>query len=832
MGTNTKMSTMVQLGLSSAMIRMRRKRSTAAAAAAADTNTNTAIIPAMNTNTPSRSKSKLTVGGSTGTVTADTVRYIRYNHLPSCEDYVDTLLCGEITIEELLNLNQPEHWIPSSSSLSSTSNIAPYWALVRKLVQRGLLNDAWKVLSRHSTCVRATQRFREQMELEHDSQGHGRSRNFVHQSIQDDMEAFTLIENLFSFAPLPGGRTESNDCGLGGSGVGVGVGVGRDFDNNNGDGHNSDDGHDDDDDDDSDGDNSMKEEWWNGISASAHKLWDTDTSLTNTNTNSTSARTQGKTNQHHHDVPSEFNIYAVMNFYNSWKMLLSQSLRSNPALRNLTRRIPNLQSCVWDVILDTDNSYLDGEDSWVERLLAELIYVRPNIKKEDVAVRAMVHMRDCGSAVQAQVASAGVDIQQHITLEVMRGNAGAVIEALHNFGGGSGAALPATMTALLCGLLVENGQIQLADLSYDILTEKFLSASSAIIASFAMQHNNNVGIDLSTKLLQPYITPENMHITAHVADILCQHWPQNDGEVLGLLKIITDAVQRGSYRMLDACESLCFSRYLSYRRLGKVESSIHWLLRGVECASKLGVDDEEDDIRSDVTRSMCYRQLTRLCVDMCSELLQALLKLKNSSTTKEDASVLFNVIKQTKKAQDVIGDDEIVDLVVLDPSISLFVHVTDIGWNILQRNDKAAAKAIIHCLEERRDMDGSMITLSCPAFYGCFLSLAFDILTAEEATVCETNEASVSFDVNGMQVLFCCLDCYCNAEKYGTFSNTTTRNLLCNEITVENMRVALGKGLMRAFMAQNAQIGKVKLNPTSTKQASVLNIDQFLEMSM
>ncbi len=332
-----------------------------------------------------------------------------------------------------------------------------------------------------------------------------------------------------------------------------------------------------------------------------------------------------------------------------------------------------------------------------------------------------------------------------------------------------------------------------------------------------------------------------MHITAHVADILAQHWPKSDAEVRGLLTIAIDAVRRGSFRILDSCESLCFARHLYYRRLGKLEPSIFWLLRGVECSTKLGVDvDDDDDVKEDeipsdvvITRSMCFRQLTRLCVHMSTELLQAL--LQSSSTTKEDVSLLFHVIKQTKDVQSVITDDEIADLVVLDPSVSLFIHVTDIGWNIFQRNDKDAAKAIIHCLEERRDLDGSMIILSYPEFYGCFLSLAFDILTTEDGPIGENNDASsASFDVYGMQVLFCCLDRYCNAEKYGTctLKNNGSRKLLRDDINIENMRVAFGKGLMRAFVTQNAQIGRMKSKSMSRKKYSAVNPDQLLGMSM
>ena len=71
---------------------------------------------------------------------------------------------GGITIEELLESNQPEHWVPENEDeqmmmMAMTNNLTPFWALVRKLIQRGLLKDAWNVLRRHSACVRAVEKF-------------------------------------------------------------------------------------------------------------------------------------------------------------------------------------------------------------------------------------------------------------------------------------------------------------------------------------------------------------------------------------------------------------------------------------------------------------------------------------------------------------------------------------------------------------------------------------------------------------------------------------------------------------------------------------------------
>jgi hypothetical protein len=353
-----------------------------------------------------------------------------------------------------------------------------------------------------------------------------------------------------------------------------------------------------------------------------------------------------------------------------------------------------------------------------------------------------------------------------------------------------------------------------------------LSASSAIISSFAIQNHTDVGIRLATKLLQTYITPENMQITSHVADMLSRHWPKSDAEVQGLLTTCIDGVERGSFRMLDACESLSFTRYLFHKQKATLESSVYWLLRGIECASKLGADGNEDELRTDITRSMCFRQLTRTCVDMSSEVLQAL--LKNTSISSTSIPQLLHMIKEVKDVQGVIMDDDISDLIASDPSVSLLVCVADIAWNIFERNDKEVANAIIHCLEERKDMDGSVIILSSPGLYGYFLSLAYDILSAENGPVGDLTDLSVSFDVHGMQVLLSCFHCHCNADKYGSSSINNLRD----GITFDKMRVALGKGLMRAFIAQNSQVGKGKTVSNAKKVEPTVNMDQLLGPSM
>lgn len=332
---------------------------------------------------------------------------------------------------------------------------------------------------------------------------------------------------------------------------------------------------------------------------------------------------------------------------------------------------------------------------------------------------------------------------------------------------------------------------------------------------------------LSTKLLQPHITPENLQITAHVAAILNRHWPKTDAEARALLEICTDPIERGSFRILDACESLCFARFLFYTQGRKLDQSVDWLLRGIHCATKLGSEERGNGIRTDVSRSMCYRHLTKLCVNMTSEILKMSSRFRITATNLNPE--LLQVIKTVKAVQDNIVEDELSDLILADPSVALFNHVANISRNLLESNNKAVAKDIIMCLEEQKDIDGSMVTLSYPGLYGLLLSLAFDILNVEDQSFGGITEAAVSFDVYGLQVLLCCFHHYSNAENY---DDQLTYNLR-DDISMEKMRFALGKGLMRAFVAQNALLGKEgKSDVDDVNDDSSLNMDQLLGASM
>merc|ERR1711971_644696 len=137
---------------------------------------------------------------------------------------------------------------------------------------------------------------------------------------------------------------------------------------------------------------------------------------------------------------------------------------------------------------------------------------------------------------------------------------------------------------------------------------------------------------------------------------------------------------------------------------------------------------------------------------MSIDLLKSLATDSSSDTRTNDRIPL----KQIKAVQVTIDEDEISDLILVDPSVSLFHNVTDIGWNLLEKNYKGVAKSIVHCLEEQIDIDGSLIILAYPGLHGLLLSLAYDILNGDNEPIGEITNSSVLFDVDDMKVLLCC----------------------------------------------------------------------------
>ena len=160
-------------------------------------------------------------------------------------------------------------------------------------------------------------------------------------------------------------------------------------------------------------DEESEEEYLEGIPTSAYRLWETNAA----------SREMG-------DLSLTYNPYAASQMYQSWMQALTQI----PAVHKLKRRIPQIST-----ILNVMSGNLKSMefDSWAEALCAELLYKLPSVRPDDMHARAFRWMEALGTATKGGF--------EEVILSVMKGNAGRVIEVMHELGGGSGAALPAVM---------------------------------------------------------------------------------------------------------------------------------------------------------------------------------------------------------------------------------------------------------------------------------------------------------------------------------------------------------------------------------------------------
>ncbi len=700
-----------------------------------------------------------------GVVTSDTIRYLRFNHFIDPFDIVASVLGDDMDIDKLLDLNQPEYYDPlsdGSMAIGGSGQMTPYWLLVRKLVLQGNLNEAWAVICRHSSNRRS------QLLMTSDD-----DRYHADQTVLEDAEAFALIRALLLAAPIPGGRSTVDDDGLA---------IFREDEEN-------------------ESDEIDPEEFITGIPQNGYKLWDVTSN------------------------EMEFNIHPILNLHTMWKNCVADSLRSNQALRNLTRRIPMLSPCLWDIILKTKNSYLD-EDSWAERLAAELIYARPDTCKDDMHIRAIDHREQCASNVMVDE---NATIVEDILVSILSGDAGAVINSLNLSGGGSGAALPATMSALQCSLLVDSGSIVLTNLSFDVETELVLSASSAILSSFAMQGNEDFGVRQCIRLLSPYIAPENNRVTAYVADVLCRHWPKSDTELMSLLESCRDAVSAGSRRMLEACDSLCFSRSLYYERKGNTEKSAYFLLRGIEQSSLFGSEAKDMKSPGVFTKTTCFRRLTSLCTDTVEVILTHISQC--FAAEEVDVTILTNPLQVTKGIMEVLSNDDIYQLISSDISVLLLKHIVDVCLNLVMTNKSDVANALVECLRDRLSTDGSVIILAPPGLYGYLLTIAYDILQFEASQ--GLTQKTSAFDLKGIQTLLCRFTQYCSKDEF--YISKASSSSMRSDISLDKMRLALGKGLMRAFVTENAKLARDEFDSSAdfdTNELSEVSVEQLLGPSM
>eukprot|EP00536_Pseudo-nitzschia_multiseries_P000145 jgi/Psemu1/62505/estExt_Genemark1.C_30027 len=678
-----------------------------------------------------------TILGLPGAVTADTVRYLRLHHLGDAADLVDPAV-----LEELYEVLAPDLY--GDETYGGTGG-SLYWELLEAYFVRGCLEDAWALLSHHSI----VRRFLDLEEQE------GSLNEYQAASLAEDRDGFLALKNILLSAPLPGGRSNEFDEGFAADREDSAAAEGSDP--------------------------TADEELIDGISTSAHRLWETGSG------SGSNARTG--------DYPVGFEPHAANQVHQYWK----QAIDGIPALQRLRRRLPQLNRLL---ALLRGNFRDVTFGSWQEELCAELLYKTPGIRLEDIHVRAKALMeRHAGRETEEIVA---ID---EIFLTIMKGNAGEAVRALHGFGGGSGAALPAVMTSLLSQLLGDANVLQNPSESFDFNTEMLIGASSAIRSSLSTEGYYDLGTRLAVRLLLPHIEIDSdLRITATLVDTLEHHSPKTDSEANMLLSLCRNLVERKNVRVLDGCASICLARHLFYIDKATPGGAVHWLLAGMEFESLVLCDGPKrsGDWQRALASGVCYRKLVAYFTETSRSLLKMLLG------EEKGASLFYARAKEMIAATKEESRNNANNLASFVPAVTVLENVLVIAGAIVERKDDSiVASSIVACLEERPNDEDDGVVSSLARCLGWDLFRLAMLVLEKDAKKVETqvdmdanNDRSISsFDVRGMGVLLSVFTIETKAREVRSQNETLSEQ---EAEDLQRTRVVLAQGLKRAFVAENA----------------------------
>ena len=791
---------------------------------------------AANATTSSQSRLEY---GSPGSLTADTVRYLRLHHSKSHE------LLDSPEVEELLSSEQPEYY--KSSNNSSSGSIPgpfeyPYWNLVLQLVKSGQLDNAWTVLTHHSACR------------------HAEEAAMTGRSLTPEGEGFAVLRAILLSAPLPGGRGDdycTDDAGLDDF-LEEDILEREEREARLNSGFNN--SHVDEDDEENIPPENINEQYVDGVPRNGYLSWEDRPRHSDHLRKLRYLRDLRKCGQPSDEseyqssavLPEVYQPNSAMSIFNTWQEVIRReafpssgsaggfglgSGGGGGALDALFRRFPPLQQ-ILSILLGAvpQNIANDPSLTWSETLLMELLYSRPNISPEDIATRA--------DAIISGKAGGSKHALDEVILSIMSGSAGQVVETMFSLcGGSSGAALPATVTSLLCNLLVDAGCISSEEInstSVNIQTELLVAAAEAILSSFAVQEQSNVGVRAAVRLLLPHAPPKRIdgevvyepRISATIAVAISHRFPDSDAEARDLFHLCENAIRLGSVRIADACESLAFSRASFHRTNDNLHWQVHFLLRGMEIQSiQLPTQYQKKSGFS------CRRHFDALCEKSANDLISMLaattFAANGGSKLEEDGFV--SVLQAARDVLEaVVQDEDMASLLKGHLEANLLKYAVDIALADALGDTSKMASDITRCLEERcltgEEYGGVVSTLAKPNMYSKLLHISAAILEREESLFNGMMEsANCAFSIHGIHILMARLTHVLSWEGI-----TTSSSLIPKTPGKEKkeyfhaMRLTFCKGLMRAFASKQINSVEKESNAGNTEQT----LDEEVELML
>jgi len=414
-------------------------------------------------------------------------------------------------------------------------------------------------------------------------------------------------------------------------------------------------------------------------------------------------------------------------------------------------------------------------------------------------------------------------------------------------------------TSLLCNLLVDAGcislQQELSSSKINIQTELLLHAAEAIVSSFSVQGQCNVGVRMAIDLLLPYSLPSRVEsvaagikstttweivyeprIAAMIAQVLSHRLPATDAEARDLLRLCEDAVRLGSVPIADACESLAFSRASHYKADGIYSCEVYWLLRGMEVQSCWLPSDRQRRLGFASRRhfdSLCERSANAL-ISMLS--IAAVTNFSDAGVTETQEKEMSKVLKVAEDVlEGILQEDVMAPVLKGHVEANLLKYSVDIALADAKGDTVQVAKHLVHFLEERclsEEYGGVVSTLADPQMYSDLLHIAFAILLKEDEVSkgLPMEFAKCAFTIHGMHVLMARLTQVLAWEGVICASNESSasqpnRPSDVREEYFRAMRLSFCKGLVRIISNEHPSVMK----SGSKKKGGEVSLEEEME---
>jgi len=349
---------------------------------------------------------------------------------------------------------------------------------------------------------------------------------------------------------------------------------------------------------------------------------------------------------------------------------------------------------------------------------------------------------------------------------------------------------PSPKTSLLCNLFIDADH----ELPKQFQTD-FLNAAAFALSSSLANTSQDLATRLVVQLLVPFCTPSADPCVVATLGLTLEHYtPSSDVEARNLLEICRPLVEQESIRTLDGCVSMVLSRYRSYLRENRPSGALHWLLLGIEMESLLclGEDGTLDHWQTIEAKSVCYRHLITWCGSVASNLLQ------HTLDQKEGLGMLYHsakdMIKAAKEGPLETYVVQLPEVQTLELVAGMFDGLTDQDYTLVARNITLSLQ------EEARAFDNGVVSALAPrSMHWNLLQLGQRVLERDEREEVQSQlgDFTPSFNVKGIQVL---LEHLIKIELGRELEGLKP---LPSDV-LQRMKLSLGVGLKRAFVAENA----------------------------